>query len=294
MFTRLTSVITERVRNVFPGGASSDLLSDADAALALRRPFRADDSIALGQTENSVRVSRLAMGTGTHGWSGSSNQTRNLGVKGLADLFLHGFHEHGINFWDSADQYGSHPHVAEGLKRVDREKFVVLTKTTATSAREMTRDLDRFRSELGTDYIDILLLHCMTSGNWPEKMRPVMDVITKAQEEGVVRLKGVSCHSISALRAAAGESWVEVDLARMNPGGQSMDASPDEVVSVLEQMKQAGKSVIGMKLFANRRLADRKTECMRFVLGLDCIDCFTIGFENRKELDEVVELIAAV
>ena len=224
------------------------------------------------------------MGTGSNGWNGSSNQTRRLGIKGLSDLFLYGFHEHGINFWDSADQYGSHPHVAEGLKHVNREKIVVLTKTTATNAQEMTRILDRFRSELGTDYIDILLLHCMTVGNWPNEMRPVMDVITKAQEEGVVRVKGVSCHSFSALKAAAGEPWVEVDLARINPGGQSMDTSPDKVVGVLEQMK----------LFANRRLDDRKTECIRFVLGLDCVDCFTIGFQSRNELDEVVELITTV
>ena len=291
MITRLAAAIAERARNRFPGGASSDLLSMADAALDLRRPFRADDTITLGRTGNSVQVSRLAMGTGSNGWGGSSNQTRKLGIKGLSDLFLYGFHEHGINFWDSADQYGSHPHMAEGLRQVDREKIVVLTKSTANSAREMCNDLDRFRRELGTEYIDILLLHCKTAANWNRDLRPLMDVISDAQERGIVRVKGVSCHSFPALKAAAHEPWVEVDLARINPGGQNMDASPDAVVPVLQEMKQAGKSVIGMKLFANRRLVDRKTECMRFVLGLDCVDCFTIGFQSRQELDQVVALI---
>src|SRR5438067_2451519 len=102
----------------------------------------ASDRIRLGPRR--VEVSRLAQGSGTDGVGGSSNQTRKLGVQGLADQFRAAF-DHGITFWDSADQYGTHPHVRLALKGgVPREKVAILTKTHASTEKEMRADLDRF------------------------------------------------------------------------------------------------------------------------------------------------------
>ena len=42
------------------------------------------DQIILGNT--GIKLSRLAMGTGTHGVNRQSNQTRKLGVKGVSEL----------------------------------------------------------------------------------------------------------------------------------------------------------------------------------------------------------------
>ena len=55
------------------------------------------------------------MGTGTNGAGGSSNQTRKLGVGGVAELFKAAY-DQGLTFWDSADQYGSHPHLRRGAE----------------------------------------------------------------------------------------------------------------------------------------------------------------------------------
>src|SRR5574341_999666 len=113
-----------------------------------------------------ITLSRLAIGTGTNGIGGSSNQTRKLGIRGVADLFRAAY-DQGINFWDSADQYGTHPHLREALKSIPRDKVVILTKTHASTGKEMRADLDRFRRELNSDYLDILLLHCMMDADWP-------------------------------------------------------------------------------------------------------------------------------
>src|SRR5437763_13478558 len=69
----------------------------------------ASDKIKLGPRK--IELTRLAMGTGTHGGGKHSNQTR-LGFQGVADLF-HAAYDQGITFWDSADQYGSHPYLKE-------------------------------------------------------------------------------------------------------------------------------------------------------------------------------------
>ena len=251
---------------------------------------QATDRIKLGPMK--VELSRLAMGTGTNGSGGSSNQTKLLGVSGLADLF-HAGYDQGLTFWDSADQYGTHPHLKEALKRVPREKITILSKTHASTEREMKADLDRFRREIGTDYIDILLLHCMLDGDWPERKKGAMAVISEAREKGIVRTHGTSCHTLDALKTAARTPWVQVDLARINPAKVAMDADPATVISVLREMKAAGKGVIGMKIFGAGKLRDRTDECLQFALGLDCVDCFTIGVESRAQMEDLIRKIPA-
>ena len=128
----------------------------------LPRKFGASDTVTLGKT--GIQTSRLAMGTGTVGVGHHSHQTA-LGIKGLSDLLLNGY-DHVLRFFDSADSYGSHPHVAEALKHVPRDKVTVLTKTWARDAASARADLERFRRELGTDQSDICLMRCLNEGDW--------------------------------------------------------------------------------------------------------------------------------
>jgi aryl-alcohol dehydrogenase-like predicted oxidoreductase len=250
----------------------------------------ANDIVTLGKT--GIRTSRLAMGTGTSGFGHRSRQTDELGIKGLADL-LHAAYDEGIIFWDSADQYGTHPHLKEALRSIPREKVVILTKTHATTEAEMKSDLDRFRKELGTDYIDIMLLHLMTDPDWPEEKRGAMDVLERAREDGVIRAHGVSCHTLGALETAAKTDWVQVDLARINPAGVSMDADVTTVKNLLREMHAKGKAVIGMKIFGAGRLRHRVDECLQHALGMDYVDAFTIGQENREETKDLITRIPA-
>jgi len=250
----------------------------------------ATDRVKLGP--RGVELSRLAMGTGTDGVGGSSNQTRKLGMNGLANLFDAAY-DQGVTFWDSADQYGTHPHVKEALRRVKRERVTILSKTHASTEKEMRADLDRFRRELGTDYIDILLLHCMMDDDWPDRKKGAMAVISEAQEKGIVRTHGTSCHTLGALKAAARSPWVEVDLARINAAQAQMDSDPATVISVLKEMKAAGKGVIGMKILGAGALRNRVDESLQFALSLDCVDCFTIGSESRAEMEDLLRKIPA-
>ena len=256
---------------------------------SLPRKYSAADTVVLGNT--GITTSRLAMGTGTVGSGHHSHQTA-LGVKGLSDLLLNG-HDHGLRFFDAADSYGSHPHVAEALKHVSRDKVTVLTKTWARDPAEARADLDRFRKELGTDYLDICLMHCLTEGDWTERYRGVMDVFSEAKEKGIIRAHGCSCHSIEALRAAAKSPWVEVDLVRINPIGSHMDADPDTVVSVLREMKAAGKGIVGMKILGQGDLRDRQDEALKYALSLGLLDAFTIGAESKVEQEDLIRRIAA-
>jgi aryl-alcohol dehydrogenase-like predicted oxidoreductase len=282
-------------RRIFVKSASAAAGLLAISPLAIHaRPLRQkkniSDRIMLGKT--GIEVSRMAMGTGTNGTGHNSNQTRQLGMKGLPDLLLAGY-EMGVTFWDSADQYGSHPHLKEALKRVPREKVVILSKTHASSETEMKADLDRFRQELGTDYIDIMLLHCMMSNDWPKEREGAMKVLSEAREKGVIRAHGVSCHTLGALKSAAASPWVQIDLARINPYGAEMDSKVPAVVDVLSQMKQSGKVIMGMKIFGAGQLTNHLDECLRYALDQDYLSCFTIGVESLSQLKDLAVRVPA-
>jgi 1-deoxyxylulose-5-phosphate synthase len=257
----------------------------------LPRKFTATDMVTLGNT--GIKTSRLAMGTGTVGSGHHSNQTA-LGVSGLSALLLNGY-EQGLRFFDAADSYGSHPHVAEALKHVPRDKVTVLTKTWSRDAASARADLDRVRKELGTEYLDVCLMHCVTEGDWTERYRGVMDVFSEAKQKGIIRSHGCSCHSIEALRAAAKSPWVEIDLVRINPIGSHMDADPDTVVSVLREMRAAGKGIVGMKILGQGDLRTRPDEALHYALSLSSglLDAFTIGAESKSEQQDLIRRIAA-
>ena len=268
---------------------SPKAIFSAIASQALPAKFAAYDTVTLGST--GIKTSRLAMGTGTVGSGHHSHQTA-LGVKGLSELLLNGY-DHGLRFFDAADTYGSHPHVAEALKHVPRDKVTVLTKTWSRNAADVRADLDRFRRELGTDYLDVCLIHCVTEGDWTDRYRGAMDVLSEAKQKGIIRAHGCSCHSIEALRAAAKSPWVEVDLARINPVGAIMDSDPATVVGVLKEMKAAGKAVVGMKILGQGALRDRQDEAIKFALSLSVLDAFTIGAESKQEQEDLIRRIAA-
>jgi aryl-alcohol dehydrogenase-like predicted oxidoreductase len=270
--------------------APNSLAAFLSSLPAVGQKFSATDTITLGQT--GIKTSRLAMGTGTVGSGHHSHQTA-LGVDGLSRLLLNGY-DNGLRFFDAADSYGSHPHVAEALKQVDRSKVTVLTKSWARDANGMRADIERFRQELKIDHIDIMLMHCVTEPDWTTKYRSAMDALEEAKQKGIIRAHGCSCHTIDALRAAAKSPWVEVDLVRINPIGAEMDADPDTVVSVIRELKSAGKGVVGMKILGAGALRQRQDEALRFALGLGLLDGFTIGAESISEQKDLMQRIAAV
>jgi len=254
----------------------------------LDKKMEASDTVTLGKT--GIRTSRLAMGTGTNGIGHHSRQTDQLGVAGLSALLQNGY-DNGLRFFDLADAYGSHPHAADALKHVPRDKVTVMTKSWSRDPAEMKADIDRFRKELGTEYLDIVLMHCLTDADWTQQYRGVMDVLSEAKEKGVIRAHGCSCHSIEALRAAAKSPWVDVDLVRMNPIGSHMDAEPETVAAVIREMRAAGKGIIGMKILGQGDMRNRQDDALKYALSMGLVDAFTIGAENKGEQMDLIARI---
>ncbi len=256
------------------------------------------DSVKLGNT--GLKVSRVALGTGSYGWKHESNQTR-LGTKKFVELSQYAF-DKGIRFFDTADMYGSHPYVKEALKVIPREKVTILTKVMTYShqgwyeTEPFEKSLDRFRKELGTDYIDIFLLHCMVNKEWPTEYKRYMEGLSKAKQQGIIKTVGLSCHSFEAMVEASTNPWADVLLARINHQGAKMDGTPEKVMQVLETTRKNGKGVIGMKIFGCGELTKdaEREKSLQYVLKSGNVHCMTLGLESNAQIDDAVSRVMRI
>ena len=125
-------------------------------------------------------------GHGREGGKRESNQTR-LGKEKFTALINEAY-DRGVHVFDLADLYGTHPYVIPALKTIPRDKYMIISKIWLKpggipEAERPDADvvIPRFLKEIGTDYIDLVLLHCVTDPNWNKDLRKQMDILANVQ-----------------------------------------------------------------------------------------------------------------
>jgi aryl-alcohol dehydrogenase-like predicted oxidoreductase len=281
------------------GGAllSAPLFAENKPPVQFFDPF---ERVPLGKTK--LKFSRVLLGTGMSGGNRQSNHTR-LG-KAKFESLLREAHDRGVDTFDLADLYGTHPYVIPALKGIPRDKFQIISKIwfRPGGIPEPERPdadvvVERFLRELQTDHIDLVLLHCVDSAKWPEELRKQMDLLAKLKDKGVIRAHGVSCHSLEALEACATEPWVDSVHTRINPYGMSMDGQPEKVVPVLKKIHAAGKGVVGMKIIGEGKLRndeEKRQASIKYALTLGCVDMLNVGCESTMEIDDLIAKVKRV
>lgn len=159
-------------------------------------------------------MDRRKMGTGTNG-GGSSNQTKKLGVEGVANLFKFGYERrHVLGFGRSVRQPPSLERGAQNRaarKSRDPEQDARLEgEGNARRSRPLPpRNRDRLpRYPAAPQHAGCRLAR-------PQERRD--GGFERGARKGVVRTHGTSCHTLEAIRTASRTPWVQVDLARINP-----------------------------------------------------------------------------
>ncbi len=266
----------------------------AQASVAVKRT--AVDQVTLGKT--GIKLSRLGMGTGS---SNGFEQTA-LGKENFNKL-VHYAYDQGITYIDTAQAYKTFGWIGDAIKGLPREKLFIQSKLPGRPD-DVLAAIDHHRKTFDTDYIDSLLIHCMTKEGWTDQFKRVMDAFNEAKEKKWIRAKGVSCHTLPALRNATESDWTEVQLVRVNPQGNHMDGmsadwggkTPTEVKPIMEQIKtmhDKGHGVIGMKILGNgdfKNPEDRE-KSIRYAMACKDIDAVVIGFTSQQQIDEAIERI---
>jgi aryl-alcohol dehydrogenase-like predicted oxidoreductase len=258
------------------------------------------ETVPLGKS--NLKLSRVCMGTGVRGGNRQSNQTR-MGKEQFETL-IKGAYERGVRLFDLADLYGTHPYLIPALKDIPRRDYAIISKIWWRPGGIPDKDrpdadvvIPRFLKEIGTDYLDLVLLHCVESPKWPEELQKQMEILAKFKQKGVIRAHGVSCHTVEALEAAVGEPWVDSVHARINPYGIQMDKPAEKVPDILKRLHAAGKGVVGMKIMGEGKLRnddEKRDESVRYVLGLGCVDILNVGFEKLEEVDDLARRVNKV
>jgi aryl-alcohol dehydrogenase-like predicted oxidoreductase len=282
---------------VLTGCSSAPLTPEGKPAAKTFDPF---DVVTLGKT--GIKTTRVGIGTGMKGWKRQSNHTR-MGAEKFDALIGHAW-DRGIRLFDVADLYGTHPFLARAMKKMPRDKYVLISKVWLhpNGLVEPEREsagvaVRRFLKELQTDYIDVVLLHCQQKANWPELRAKDMAELAELKTKGVIRAHGVSVHTLDALATAVKEPWVDSVNARINPYGAYMDGPAEKVAPVLKDLHQAGKGVVGMKIIGQGKFRDsdeQRDASVRYVLNLGCVDAMVVGFETPAEVDDLVARVRKV
>jgi len=250
------------------------------------------DQVSLGQT--GLKLSRLGCGTGTN----SGNVQYALGREAFDKLIRYAY-DQGITYFDCAQSYRTFEWLGGAIKGLPREKLFLQSKVSGQPGNVL-QAIDHHRKVFDTDYIDSLLIHCMVKDGWTDAYKRIMDGFEEAREKKWIRAKGVSCHSLPALRTAAASPWAEVHLVRVNPQASHIDGLEETwdrsghdlspVLAELKTMRAKGRGIIGMKIVGNGDFTDPadREKSIRFAMSRPELDAIVIGFKSAAEIDEAI------
>jgi predicted aldo/keto reductase-like oxidoreductase len=252
----------------------------------------AADQVALGKT--GLKLSRLGFGTGSNG----GNVQYALGQAQFNTL-IHYAYDQGITYFDCAQSYRTFDWIKGAIKGLPREKIFLQSKIMG-QPEQVLATIDQHRKVFDTDYVDSMLIHCMVKDRWTDEWKRIMDAFDEAKEKKWILAKGVSCHSLPALRAATASAWTEVQLVRVNPQAKhidgmqatwnqsGLDISP--VLTELGAMRSKGRGVIGMKIIGNGDFTqpEDREKSIRFAMSRPELNAIVIGFKSTTEIDEAI------
>lgn len=273
--------------------AAGTLASVGDLPMhAERQP--ATELVSLGRS--NVRVTRLAFGTG----SNNGYVQAALGQQQFTEL-VHYAYDRGIRFFETAEAYVTPAMLGEALKGIPRDSYQLMSKVTTDPGVDPAKRIDEMRRVSQTEFFDVMLLHWQHTADWVSETARWQEGILEAQAKKTILARGASVHGLPALRQMPGNKWLEVAMIRMNHKGTRMDgptyadnnnpSSVPEVVQHVKQVKQEGMGVISMKLVGNGAFTqkDDRQAAMRFAFRNAGVDCVTVGFKSKTEIDEAID-----
>jgi predicted aldo/keto reductase-like oxidoreductase len=284
-------------RDFLKSALAAGVLAGTGGAVVAKAATRsATDWVPLGNS--GVKVTRLAFGTGTHG----GRIQRELGQEQFTKLVRYAY-DRGIRFFETADSYGQMPQMlSTALKGLPRDSYKLMTKFRVKDTEAPEVSIERARTALQTEYVDIVLMHCMRSPRWVEETKRASDVLSESKHKKILLAHGASCHGLLPLRAFPDNKWLDVALLRVNHDGTRMDnlesetkekGNIPEVTGHMKKIHAQGTGIIGMKLMGEGtfRTPEERDASLKFVIKFGAVDAMTIGFKNTDEIDEAITRI---
>jgi len=201
----------------------------------------------------------------------------------------------GVRFFDTAKLYGNYDQLRGLLRLVPRCSVVLASKSYAVDGPEMRADVETALAALGTDYLDLFLLHEQESTLTLRGHRQALLELAGLKRRGVVRATGISTHHVAGVRAGALEPLVDVIHAPVNPAGLGIaDGGLPEMLDALRDAAMLGKGVYAMKPLGGGHLGGRALESLAFARDIPYIHAVALGLGSREELEFAVAVMSGL
>jgi predicted aldo/keto reductase-like oxidoreductase len=194
--------------------------------------------------------------------------------------------EGGITFIDTATLYGTYEHIARGLKGW-QGPVTLATKTHAKADRALAEQhVETALKALGRDTIDIMLCHCARNRFTEDEWGPTLEALLTARAKGLIRMVGLSSHSVAGVLDAVRHPAMEVVHPLINLKGMGIiDGGVEEMLAAIREADAAGMMVYAMKSLGGGNFVPNREEALKFIFGIEAIDAVAVGMVTPLEVE---------
>jgi aryl-alcohol dehydrogenase-like predicted oxidoreductase len=244
----------------------------------------------LGRT--GWKISTIGMGTWAMGsaWGAVDDATSLATLNRALDL--------GVNFFDTADAYGSEPLLGK-LRRHRKEPFYIATKMgmgvnpdpRGYTRRNLTFFVENSLQNLGVDCIDLMQLHCPPIQVYNAEVFGILDDLVK---QGKIRYYGVSVERIDEAEKAIEFPNVQsvmiiFNIFRQRPAEEFFGKARQRKVGILARVPLASGMLTGKMTAATTFARDDHRTFNRLGQAFDRGETFS-GVDFETGLQAVEEL----
>ncbi|MGE5578735.1 MAG: aldo/keto reductase [Bacillota bacterium] len=229
----------------------------------------------LGRTGLSVSqlcFGSLALGPAQH----------DLSLSRSRELLMYAWHK-GVNFFDTAELYGTYPH----LRCVSElPGAVIASRSYAVTGAEMRDSFDLCRRELGRDTLDIFGLHEQESGLTLKGHGGALKYLESQKAKGNLKAISVSTHSVDCVRAAAMRDDVDIVFALLNVAGLGIrNGTREDMEEALRFAVEAGKGVYLMKVLGGGHLHREAERALAYAASFPWKASVCVGLCDEYEVE---------
>lgn len=244
----------------------------------------------LGRT--GWKISAISLGTWAMGssWGAVDGRESMAALNRALDL--------GVNFFDTADAYGSEPLLGQ-LRRHRHEPFYIATKmgmgvnpdARGYNRRNLSVFVENSLRNLGTETIDLMQLHCPPIAAYNPEVFGILDELVK---QGKIRHYGVSVERIDEARAAIQFPGVQsvmiiFNMFRLRPIEDFFPEARQRKVGIIAGVPMASGLLTGKMTWKTKFGPDDHRNYNRHGRAFDRGETFS-GVEFDKGLEAVEEL----
>lgn len=199
---------------------------------------------------------------------------------------LHRAYDGGMNYFDTARAYSDSEEKVGAAFAGMRDKVYIATKTGATTAEGMWKDLEESLRMLQTDYIDVYQFHNPAFCPKPGGEDGLYDAALEAKKQGKIRHIAITNHRLSVAHEA-----IDSGLYETLQFPYSYLAGPQEQ-ELVDKCKAADMGFIAMKGLAGGLIRDGMVAAAFMEQQPTVLPIW--GVQHQWELDEFLSCIQEI